>query len=147
MVEKVIDYEFSSDSNYRNNIYDVVDTDLILSILSKDKENAIEIYAEIMKSDKPIEKYVSKPKYKTDEVVIIEETKKLDEILAEICITKEIFTKIKEKNRSSVLTEYKVKYIQVSKHVGYTYEEIGRNIGISGNAAAMLIKRKDSYVN
>ena len=72
----------------------------------------------------------------------IEEDEKttLDQILMISCPSKVEFELIKASSRKRYLTKYKKKYINLSKDEGYSYYEIGKNIGISAAAVRNILK-------
>lgn len=144
------EYNWSSDLFYRVNIESIVDINQILNMLSFNRLNAIEKYAEFMKK-KSLDFETMKSIYEETDIIGTDEFRKfiegekkevfkLDEILRKTCSTQEEFDMIKKGSRIRRLTKYKKRYVKLSRKAGYTYREIGRNIGITGAAARNIIK-------
>ncbi|HSH36584.1 transposase [Schnuerera sp.] len=146
------EYKWSSDVFYRMNIGNIVDIDIFLEMLSLDRKKAIEKYVELMKKQdshyevlKDI--YEKKPIIGSKEFIKSidksEEDKKrtLDEILKLSCPTENEFKLIKAGSRKRYLTKYKVEYIELGKKEGYTYKQIGENIGVSGPSVRKIFKK------
>ena len=71
----------------------------------------------------------------------VEQKKRLDEILIGLGVSREIYELIKNGSRRRDLTIYKINYLKSALKLNYTYEEMGRNIGISESAARNMINR------
>ncbi|MCF6466160.1 transposase [Clostridium sp. Cult2] len=145
------EYKWSSDVFYRMNIGNMVDIDDFLGMLSLDRKNASEKYMELM--DEEITDYEAlKDIYERSSIIgreefikSIEESEEgekttLDEILKISCPTENEFNFIKTGSRKRYLTKYKIKYIQLGKKEGYTYDQIGENIGVSGPSVRKILK-------
>ena len=135
---------------YRMNIGTMVNIDDFLEMLSSDRNKALEKYIELI--DEEISDYEAlEDKYERNPIIgseqfirTITEIKEderitLDEILKVSCPTENEFNLIKQGSRKRYLTKYKVKYIQLGKKEGYTYEEIGENIGVSGTSIRKML--------
>lgn len=140
--EKVKDYPWSSDRLYReNNGEGIVDIDLILNILSKDRGQALKAYVDFMDENKKeditifenvdvigrvntsmLDKYLSSHK------------KTLDEILKEVTNDEKIYNEIKCGARKRYLSQYKKEFIEIAIKANYTMKEIGESISISDAA-------------
>ncbi|MBZ2175890.1 transposase [Schnuerera sp. xch1] len=142
------EYKWSSDVFYRVNMEGMVDIEEVLKMFSPNRIEAINQYIEFMEEeidfktmkhiceDNPIigtEKFVKSIKGIDDKKRL-----SLDEILIKSCPTQEEYKLIKKGCRKRYLTEYKSKYIQEGREQGYTFDEIGQNIGITGVAARSL---------
>jgi len=70
----------------------------------------------------------------------------LDSILKGTCNDDmDLYNEIKRGGRTRSLTEYKLEYIVMARGHGYSYSQIGENIGVSDNAVLMLLKRKGIF--
>ena len=64
----------------------------------------------------------------------------LDEILRLVVENDEDFQLIKSGSRKRYLRDNKIKYVKRAVEAGYTFKEIGRNIGISAEAANKMVQ-------
>ncbi len=101
--EKANDYKFSSDNSYRNNIDEFVNIHFLLNMFSTNRIEAIKKYVNFIDNE---EEYISvnKPngeyeKQFEEKIPIIIKDKTLNQILKEVCISKEDFYLIKNKSR------------------------------------------------
>lgn len=148
LCSSIEEYKWSSHVFYRVNMENVVNIEDILNTFSANRIEAIKRYTEYMETEEEDWKAI---KYRlenssiigTDEFIMEIQGKKhrqsLDELLKRCCPTEEEFKLIKNGSRERYLTDYKVEYISMAKREGYTYKEIGENIGITGAAARSLI--------
>jgi hypothetical protein len=148
LCSSIEEYKWSSHVFYRVNMENVVNIEDILNTFSANRIEAIKRYTEYMETEEENWKAI---KYRlenisiigTDEFIMEIQGKKhkqsLDELLKRCCPTEEEFKLIKNGSRERYLTDYKVEYISMAKREGYTYKEIGENIGITGAAARSLI--------
>ena len=149
---KIAHYKWSSDHYYRQNINGLVNVDKILNMFSDDRRIALEEYERFMDGDEPL---VNKNPYDEYEAVNIigaleeddepvlkleYEDNTLDGILRRVVPTREEFERIKAGSRQRSLKEYKVSYVKIAIEQGYTFKEIGANIGVSGEAVNKIIK-------
>lgn len=150
--QNVKHYKWSSDHYYRENINGLVDVDKILNMFSDDRRIALEEYVRFMDGDEPI---VNKNAYDEYEAVNIigalkdddepvlnleYEDNTLDGILRRVVPTAEEFKRIKAGSRQRSLKDYKVRYVKIAAEQGYTFKEIGANIGVSGEAVNKIIQ-------
>lgn len=149
------EYKWSSDIFYRMNIGNMVDIDELLEMLSWDRKKAIEKYMVLM--DEEFKDYETlKDIYEGSAIIGTEEFIRsiggykgdksngkmdLDEILKIACPTEHEFNLIKNGSRKRYLTKYKIKYIELGKKEGYTYGQIGENIGVSGTSVRKMLKK------
>ncbi|NLB54017.1 MAG: hypothetical protein GX808_13920 [Syntrophomonadaceae bacterium] len=149
--KKIAQYKWSSDHYYRKNINGLVSVDKILNMFSDDRRMALEEYVRFMDGDEPM---VSKKAYDEFEAVNIigtledeepvlnleYEDNTLDGILRRAVSNEEDFERIKAGSRQRSLKEYKVRYVKIAAEQGYTFKEIGANIGVSGEAVNKIIQ-------
>ena len=150
--KKIDQYKWSSDHYYRKNISGLVSVDKILNMFSDDRIIALEEYVRFMDGDEPI---VNKNAYDEYEAVGVigaleddgepvlnleYEDNTLDRILRRAVPTVEEFERIKAGSRQRSLKEYKVCYVKLAAEQGYTFKEIGANIGVSGEAVNKIIQ-------
>lgn len=138
-----IEYYWSSDNCYRQNRCVVVDIDFILNILSLDRKKAIKEYFRLMKIEDEINydllKFIGEESFKES---FKENNGKqkicelLDIILKNTGVKDDDFLLIKGGSRKRSLFPWKKAYITEAAKEGYTYKEIGENIGISSAAVA-----------
>ncbi|WP_025640674.1 transposase [Schnuerera ultunensis] len=146
------EYKWSSDIFYRMNIGNIVDIDVLLDTLSLDRKESLTKYVELM--DQEISNYENLKNFYEGNGIIgsqafirsFEKTKKderttLDEILKRSCPTENEFNLIKKGSRKRYLTKYKIKYIQLGRDEGYSYRQIGENIGVSGTSTRNILKK------
>ncbi len=149
---KIAHYKWSSDHYYRQNINGLVNVDKILNMFSDDRRIALEEYERFMDGDEAL---VDKNPYDEYEAVNIigaleeddepvlkleYEDNTLDGILRRVVPTREEFERIKAGSRQRSLKEYKVRYVKIAVEQGYTFKEIGANIGVSGEAVNKIIQ-------
>ena len=65
----------------------------------------------------------------------------LDEILRRVVTNEEAFQLIKSGSRRRFLSDDKILYIKTAVELGYTFKEIGKNIGISAVAVNKMLLR------
>lgn len=150
--KKIAQYKWSSDHYYRKNINGLVSVDKILNMFSDDRRIALEEYVRFMDGD---EAKISQKAYDEYEAVNIigalkdedqpvlnlgYEDNTLDGILRRVVPTEEDFERIKARSRQRSLKDYKVRYVRIAVEQGYTFKEIGANIGVSGEAVNKIIK-------
>ncbi|NLJ99521.1 MAG: hypothetical protein GX320_09735 [Tissierellia bacterium] len=146
-------YKWSSDIFYRINMESIVDIDELLNMLSLNRTEAINKYIELMAGnsiDNSAFKDISEKSHiiGTDEfkntITNLEEKQPLDldQILEIACPRKEDYRLIKEGSRKRYLTKYKKIYVELGRKAGYTYEQIGNNIGVTRASARLLLKSK-----
>lgn len=146
------EYKWSSDIFYRMNIGNIVDIDVLLDTLSLDRKESLTKYVELM--DQEISNYENLKNFYEGNGIIgsqafirsFEKTEKderttLDEILKRSCPTENEFNLIKKGSRKRYLTKYKIKYIQLGRDEGYSYRQIGENIGVSGTSTRNILKK------
>ncbi|NMB28200.1 MAG: hypothetical protein GX987_09155 [Tissierellia bacterium] len=148
------EYKWSSDIFYRINMVNMVDIDEFLNMLSLNRTKAIEKYIELMEEDF-IDDEIMKDIYERSSIIGTDEFKRsiedieekdlsgLDRILRQACPSDEEVELIKKGSRKRYLTKYKRRYIELSKEEGYSYDEIGKNIGITGSAIRSILKGRD----
>ncbi|NLW41300.1 MAG: hypothetical protein GXY96_10340 [Tissierellia bacterium] len=143
------EYKWSSDVFYRLNIDNMVDIHTLLESLSLDREVAIEKYKEAMELNtsnfKALENfYENKPIIGTRSFIRsiqgIRKRDNLDKILKDCCPTDIEFNLIKTGSRKRYLTKYKLKYIKLGRNQGYTYKQIGENIGVSATSVRNILR-------
>ncbi|MDD4171951.1 MAG: transposase [Syntrophomonas sp.] len=150
--KKIAQYKWSSDHYYRKNINGLVSVDKILNMFSDDRRIALEEYVRFMDGD---EAMISQKAYDEYEAVNIigalkdedqpvlnlgYEDNTLDGILRRVVPTTGEFERIKAGSRQRSLKEYKVRYVKIAVEQGYTFKEIGANIGVSGEAVNKIIQ-------
>ena len=116
---------------------------------SDNRQIALEEYMRFMDQKEPM--ITAKAFYEEGEVVgEYEEEKKsslsmpcqgetLDEILRRVAAGGEQFQLIKNGSRKRSLKSFKVEYVRTALKAGYTYKEIGKNIGVSAEAVNKII--------
>ncbi|GFN36772.1 transposase [Tepidimicrobium xylanilyticum] len=145
------EYKWSSDVFYRLNIGNMVDIDSLLDSFSLDRKVAIEKYVELMDSKitnyKVLEDFYEKKPIIGSKAFIRRmqgayewRKKTLDKILKDCCPTETEYNLIKSGSRKRYLTKYKLKYIKLGKDQGYTYKQIGENIGISSTSVRKILR-------
>ena len=145
IVNSLDNYKWSSDIFYRKNINGFVNIDLILDMLSIDRNEAIKKYKQLMLEEE--EEDYEKVKVIGDEAYklislskrITVERKKLDEILVETGIEEDDYALVKAGSRNRNLTIYKIEYARIALKLKYTYKEIGENIKSTDSAIKDLI--------
>jgi len=144
IVNEVSEYKYSSDYAYRNNDDSRVNIHYLLNIFSKDRKQSIKQYCEVMDGFEPMDQ-VEKEVRKMFEtyVAIHSKGKSLDELLMDACPYEEEFCLIKNRSKIPYLTNYKLVYIKNGLIEHYTYEEIGKNINMTGSAVLKLLFRNE----
>jgi REP element-mobilizing transposase RayT len=142
-------YKWSSDPFYRVNMEGVVDIGQILDILSLNRIEAIKKYVELMEEEsldyetmKNIYEettMIGTERFKKSIIEIEDKKSNLDEILRRVCPSQVEFELIKSGSRKRYLTKYKKRYAELCKKEGYTYSEIGANIGVSGTSVGSML--------
>ena len=149
MCLSIEDYKWSSDVFYRRNMKNVVDIDEILDMLSSNRIEAIKRYIDNMNDESKIIQFdpdifenvevIGSSKFK--EQILTEnncESMSLDDILKQICPSEIEYDLIKNSSKKRYLTEYKIEYVKKARVNNYSYNEIGKHIGISDVAAIKL---------
>lgn len=136
--KSIMEYNWSSDPFYRVNVEGIVDIAEILNTISRNRIEAIEKYVEFM-DDGDFDKvnYVNKDGFLIDRS---RQNQALDELLLDACPSKEEYKEIKEGSRKRHLTQFKKKYVYEGRKAGYTFNDIGKNIGVTGAAVRYLLK-------
>ncbi len=147
LCKTVEEYKWTSDVFYRVNMENMVNIEQVLAIFSPNRLESIERYIEYMDGGEDGDcSWVHSSIVGTEDFIRRmegkETRKSLDELLRASCPTEVEFKLIKDGSRDRYLTQYKIKYILKGKSLGYTYKEIGENIGITGAAARSLAKKQ-----
>jgi REP element-mobilizing transposase RayT len=145
--KKVANYQWSSDQYYRNNIKKQVYIDKILDIFSENRKTALAEYERFMDQAEPIVR--ARDFFEEGEVIgeYVQQQNsnqnaaadRLDEILRRAVGNEKDFQLIKSGSRKRYLREYKIIYVKTAVDVGYTFKEIGANIGVSAEAANKMV--------
>jgi putative transposase len=149
--QEVAQYKWSSDYYYRKNINGLVSVDKILNMFSDDREIALAEYRRFMDGDEPV---IGNSAYDVFEAVHIigapkenqallnleYEDNSLDGILRRVVPSEKEFERIKAGSRQRSLKDYKVRYVKMAVEQGYTFKEIGANIGVSGEAVNKIVQ-------
>lgn len=153
MCKQVKDYRWSSDQYYRNNIKKQVHIDKILDMFAENRTTALEEYVRFMDQAEPIIRAIDF--YEDGEVIGDDEQKTtntletrnqnsaedlLDEILRRVVANEADFKLIKSASRKRSLRNYKISYVKAAVERGYTFKEIGKNIGVSAEAANKMVQ-------
>ena len=145
MHQTMVDYGWSSDQFYRNNIKKQVYIDKILNMFSDNRKIALNEYKKFMDQKEVLQK--QKDFYEEGSVIGDEDQKNddrcsgcpgketLDEILRRVVRSEEAFQLIKTGSRQRVLSDDKISYVKAAAEQGYTFKKIGNNIAISAVAA------------
>ena len=64
----------------------------------------------------------------------------LDELLRRVVVNEGDFKLIKSASRKRSLRNYKISYVKAAVEKGYTFKEIGKNIGMSAEAANKMVQ-------
>jgi putative transposase len=142
-------YKWSSDIFYRKGIKGFVNTNIVLSMLDADRNEAVKKYFELMAEKE--EKDYTKEKRIGDEAYQLmclsrrktEERKRLDEILIETGISNEDYALVKSGSRKRRLTQYKLEYTRAALTLKYTYKEIAHNINITESSVKDMIYKNE----
>ena len=124
LVGTIDEYPFTSHAFYQMNVDSIVDIEYLLNLLSSNRISAIDKYSRSMALDKD---YKAKDR-------VYSNTMALDKLLREICPNHIDFELIKNGSKKSYLMDFKKKFIQEAKDLGYSTKEIGGNINISDRA-------------
>jgi len=152
MCKQVKDYRWSSDQYYRNNIKKQVHIDKILNMFSENRKIALEEYERFMDQAEPIIRAIDF--YEDGEVIGDYEQKPdptetgnknstenlLDELLRRVVDNEADFKLIKSASRKRSLRNYKINYVKAAVERGYTFKEIGKNIGLSAEAVNKMVQ-------
>lgn len=144
------EYKWSSHAFYRMNVESMVNIGEVLDMFSSNRIEAIAKYVEFMERED--ENYENiKCMSKNSAIIGTEEfvrdikgkgnRRSLDELLRQSCPGEDEFNLIKNGFRERSLTQYKIEYIIKAKEEGYTFKEIGENIGVTAAAVRGLVKR------
>ncbi len=150
--ENIAQYNWSSDQYYRKNVNGLVNINKILNMFSDNRRMALEEYERFMDQKEPMIK--AKAFYEYEEVDIIgalneenndienpdNEDKTLDGILRRVVANDEDFQRIKTGSRQRSLKEYKISYVKAAVEHGYTFKEIGKNLGVSAEAVNKIVQ-------
>jgi len=145
IVNSLDKYKWSSDIFYRKNIKGFVNIDLILDMLSFDRNEAIRKYKLLMleedEDDYEKVKVIGDEAYRLISLSkkMTVEREKLDEILVNTGIEKDDYALVKAGSRKRNLTIYKIEYARIALKLKYTYKEIGENIKSTDSAIKDLI--------
>ncbi|MDD4835205.1 MAG: transposase [Lutispora sp.] len=147
--KSVSDYKWSSNYFYERNRRTFINIDIVLDMISLDRNNAIVRYMEYMGNNEEDELNFDEKKVIGDDAYEIMMSarkvkpvrKRLDEILIEACSNTAEFELIKNGSRQRNLTKTKLEYIRKSIESNYTQREIGENIKISDAAVRELYKK------
>jgi hypothetical protein len=66
--------------------------------------------------------------------------KTLDGILRHVVANEDVFRRIKLGSRQRILKDYKIRYVKVAVDYGYSFKEIGENIGVTGEAVNKIVQ-------
>lgn len=141
------EYNWTSDRFYRDNIKNFVEIDLVLDMLSVNRETAIKKYNEFMLQEETGNfenvRIIGEPA-KNQEVHTSNKNairKGLDQILLTTGVDECAFELIKSGSRQRSLTKYKLAYAKEALKTDYTLKEIGNNIKISDVAILVMLRR------
>ncbi len=144
IVENTSDYLYSSDRDYRENNDHEVSIHNILNLISTDRHTAITKYCELMDGFEPMEEVEIEIKKMFEAYVAIQyQGKSLDDILLEVCPDNRTYLMIKNRSKAPQLTRYKINYIKLGYREHYNFEEIGKNINLTGSAVQKMLMRRD----
>lgn len=144
----VEEYRWSSDSFYRENKDDWVDTGLVLDILSGNRKTSLKKYIEFMSEKESVDyesidvigdTLESRSAGKREEKKI--GLKYLDDILLATGVNEQEFILIKNGARKRNLTMYKLAYAEEALKLNYTMKAIGDNIKVSDVAILDMLRR------
>lgn len=145
-------YKWSSDHYYRKNSNGLVSIDKILNMFSDNRKIALEEYVCFMDGN---ELMISQNAYYEYEAVdmigvldgedeptlnLEYEDNTLDGILRRVVANEEDYQLIKTGSRQRCLKEYKISYVKAAVEHGYTFKEIGKNIGVSAEAVNKIVQ-------
>lgn len=140
-------YKWSSDIYYRKSIRGFVNTEIVLRMLDKDADAAVNKYKGYMQEEEASNfsnmKAIGEEAYQ----VLCESRKqiiqrvRLDEILIGTGVSLEDAKLIKSGSRKRALTEYKLKYAIAAIENNYSMNEIGRFIGMTAPGIKDMLNR------
>lgn len=148
---KITQYRWSSDHYYRSNFSGLVSIDKILNMFSDDRRIALEEYGRFMDRNE-LSKVNGYDEYEAVDIIGAQNEKSifpevqnsednfLDDILRRMVVNEEEFERIKAGSRQRYLREYKVRYVKAAVDQGYTFKEIGANIGVSAEAVNKMVR-------
>ena len=145
---RVQDYVWCSDKYYRKHFNGLIDTSLIMEMLSPNLNLACKKYCKFMDvyCDESYEDMdiVGDEAFKIlhasrNKQVICR--KGLDEILLDTGLTVDELNLIKAGSRKRSLTPFKVKYIENALDSKYTFAEMGANINVSSSSIQEILER------
>ncbi len=144
-------YSWSSDQAYRGKDYSFVRTDILLSILGSNREQARLEYNRLMGLDDDYdeneikylgtEEFWAQKSYKPEPKV---EKKDLESILLESVADRNSICLIKNGCKQRNVMVYKRDFVQRAFAAGYSMEEIGKYISISGVAVGKILRKLES---
>lgn len=147
----VEEYSWSSDQAYRGRGFHFVRTDVLFSILSSNPNRAKLEYNRLMRLkddyDESAIKYLGSEEFwlqKTYKPEAKAGKKSLETILLESGADANSIGLIKNGSKQRDLMEYKRDYIQRAFAAGYSMEEIGKHISISGVAVGKILRKLES---
>ncbi len=146
----VEEYKWSSDIYYLKNIKSLLNTSVVMKMLSDNEKEAKEKYIGIMKEEEKTD--YDKQNIIGDEAYQVLcaskraeiSRKRLDEILIETGITMEDYYLTKQGSRKRRLTEFKLKYAKEALLQHYTYMETGLNIKMTDKAIKNMFDRYEN---
>ncbi|MEA1962593.1 MAG: transposase [Bacillota bacterium] len=150
--QNISQYKWSSDHYYRKNTNGLVSIDKILNMFSDDRKIALEEYVRFMDKNEPMISQNAYYEYEAVDVIggldgedeptlnMEYEDNSLDGILRRMVANEEDFHRIKAGSRQRYLREYKISYVKAAVEYGYTFKEIGNNIGVSGEAVNRIVQ-------
>jgi putative transposase len=142
--KRVEEYEWNSDSFYRDGNEKDLNIEVILDAISKDRNLAVKQYKEFMEEMDDTEYNEEKVGEEAFRLVVGKRTpvivrKRLDEILIDTGVSDLEYKLIKEGSRKRSLKVYKAAYAKKALELNYTYKEIGQNIKLSDVAIIYLV--------
>ncbi len=147
----VDEYSWSSDQAYRGKGFGFVHTDVLLSILASNRDQAKHEYNRLMGLEDDYdenaikylgtEEFWSQKTYKPEPKV---EKKDLETLLLESVADANGISLIKKGSKQRALMEYKRDFVQRAFASGYSMEEIGKYIAISGVAVGKILRKLES---
>lgn len=139
------EYRWSSDDYYRNNINGVIDIEVVLETISKNRDLAVKQYKEFMQKIDD-NSFIGKDSVGNEAFEMIVKAKehvpvrkRLDEILTGTGVSMEDYELIKKGSRKRHLTGFKISYANKALKSNYTHKEIGKNINLSDAAISKLL--------
>ncbi|MGI6066482.1 MAG: transposase [Bacillota bacterium] len=146
--QNIAQYNWSSDRYYRNNFRELVHIDKILDMFSDNRKIALEEYQRFMDQKEPLIK--AKDFYEEGDIIgevelenqppeSLDEEISLDQILRQVVANEEDFQRIKKGSRKRSLKEYKINYVKKALDYGYSFKDIGENIGVTAEAVNRIV--------